>query len=347
MDIAAHIGELVKEQECVIIPGLGAFLTNYHAADINAQQHLIHPPSRKLVFNAQLKSNDGLLAHYLSERLDLSYKTTLLLLEVFSNYCQRDLAEGKQISFGTLGILDRNNHQKLEFYPNTTVNYNEDSFGLNSIAARQIHRTPDFSLQAPIQKTELKIASTKTVSINRSAIRKIAAVLLPLALFVSVLYYLPNIVKNENIQQSSIFSFLDSLRSTFFLDEKVNLTNENSSQSTIDSIEPEIEQLEETSAEIIEESNTDFEIIVKEDIEKTLQGNYHIICGSFLEKDRAESLVTQLKNQGFAAGIAGQSSSGTYRVSIQSFILAEDASRQISWVRNQGFTQAWVLNKTF
>lgn len=347
MDIAAHIGELVKEQECVIIPGLGAFLTNYHAADINAQQHLIHPPSKKLVFNAQLKSNDGLLAHYLSERLDLSYKTAILLLEVFSKYCQRDLAEGKQIAFGTLGILDRNNHQKLEFYPNTTINYNEDSFGLNAIAISEIVRKPDFSLQAPIQKSEIKLSPTKTVSINRTVIRRIAAVLLPLALFVSVLYYLPNMVKNENIQQSSIFSFIDSLRSTFFIDEKVDLTNVDSEQNEIVSPEPVAAPLEETSPEIIEESNADFEIIVKEDIEKTLQGNFHIICGSFLEKDRAESLVARLKNQGFAAGIAGQSSSGTYRVSIQSFILAEDASRQISWVRNQGFTQAWVLNKTF
>ena len=53
MDIAAHIGQLVLKQECVIIPGLGAFLTNYHAAEINPRQHHILPPTRKLVFNAQ------------------------------------------------------------------------------------------------------------------------------------------------------------------------------------------------------------------------------------------------------------------------------------------------------
>ena len=129
MDIAAHIGQLVLEHECVIIPGLGGFLTNYHAAEINQQQHRIQPPTRKLVFNAQLNSNDGLLAHYLSQRLDISYKTSLLLLEVFANYCQRDLAEGKQIAFGDLGILDKNSHHKLEFYPNTTINYNEDAKG--------------------------------------------------------------------------------------------------------------------------------------------------------------------------------------------------------------------------
>jgi len=91
MDIAAHIGQLVMEHECVIIPGLGGFITDYRAAEINQLQHQILPPSRKLVFNAQINGNDGLLANFLSQRLDISYKTALLLLEVFANYCQRDL----------------------------------------------------------------------------------------------------------------------------------------------------------------------------------------------------------------------------------------------------------------
>lgn len=351
MDIAAHIGQLVLEHECVIIPGLGAFITNYNAAEINPHHHRIQPPSRNLVFNAQLNTNDGLLAHHLSQRLDLSYKTSLLLLEVFSKYCQRDLDQGKQIAFGELGLLDRNRFNKLEFYPNTTINYNEDAFGLKPLAIHTIERKLDFSLQAPIQKKEIKLPATKVIKLNTSALRKVAAVLIPLALLVSALFYLPTLVKNENLQQTSVFSFLDSLRSSLFFDEALDentmpLVAENKVESPVklelseakDEVSPEEDKLE--------NSDLNAEFIVQETAEIP-QKQFHIICGSFNEKDRAEALVDQLKADGFSASIVGQSKYGTYRVSIQSYSNLEDANKQINWVRSQGFDKAWVLNKTF
>ncbi|MCD6180203.1 MAG: SPOR domain-containing protein [Bacteroidales bacterium] len=349
MDIAAHIGQLVLEHECVIVPRLGAFLTNYHAAEIVPHQYSINPPRRNLVFNAQLNTNDGLLAHHLSQRLDISYKTSLLLLEVFVDYCLRDLADGKQIAFGELGILDRNSHNKLEFNPNTTINYNENAFGLRPLALKSIERKSDFSSQAPIQKKEVKLSSTKVITLNSSALRKIAAILIPLAVFIGTLFYLPTLVQNENIQQTSIFSFLDSLKSSMFSDEEYNNTEVLSvvDNKTIDS------DIKENTTEDALVDNVDIEsdietneFIVHEEIEIP-KGQYHIICGSFMEKDRAEAFVSHLKADGFAASIAGQSKYGTYRVSMQSFSNSADAKKQIKWIRNQGYDKAWILNKTF
>jgi len=351
MDIAAHIGKLVLEHECVIIPGLGGFLTNYHAAEINRQYHLIQPPSRKLVFNAQLNSNDGFLAHYLSQRLDISFKSSLLLLEVFSKYCQRDLAEGKQIAFGDLGILDRNNHNKLEFYPNTTNNYNEDAFGLKAVAIKSIVRKPDYSLIAPIQNSKVEKPHTKVINLNGAVLRKIAAVLLPLALLIGAIFYLPSLVNNENVQQSSVFSFLDSLKSSIFSIQKsddtveMTMTEESTEIPTIEA--PEANADLDTEINTLETEAAPSEFIVQESRCEMPKGQYHIICGSFIEKVRAEALVDQLKEEGFTATLAGQSNSGTYRVSIQSFDNSEDAHRQINWIRNQGFDKAWILNKNF
>ena len=352
MDIAAHIGQLVLEHECVIIPGLGAFLTNYHAAEINHHQHWIKPPSRNLVFNAQLNTNDGLLAHHLSERLDISYKTSLLLLEVFSTYCQRDLAEGKQIAFGDLGVLDKNIHNKLEFYPNTTINYNEDAFGLKPMAIQSIERKPDFSLQAPIQKKEINLSATKVISLNTSALRKIAAVLIPMAILVTAVFYLPTLVQNKDIQQTSIFSFLDSLRSTGSDKKCDNTARDIRTEDAAETIGVTIDYhaveeyvaAEDAKIEPVPEAS---EFIVKEENLDAPNGQFHIICGSFIEKDRAEALVNHLKEEGFTASIAGQSKYGTYRVSMQSFANAADANKQINWVRNQGYDSAWVLNKIF
>ncbi|MDA3904763.1 MAG: SPOR domain-containing protein [Bacteroidales bacterium] len=354
MNIAAHIGQLVLEHECVIIPGLGGFLTNYHAAEINNRQHHILPPSRKLVFNAQLNTNDGLLANFLSQRLDISYKTSSLLLEVFANYCQRDLAEGKQISFGDLGVLDMNNHHKLEFYPNTTINYNEDAFGLKALALKTIVRKPEFNLQAPIQKAIKKPYKTKVVKLNSLTLRKVAAVLIPLGIFISAVLYLPSLIQNKNLQQTSVISFLDSVKSPVSSDVKLDNSEGELSVKESDEL-PIIEEIETKTEEDISVKENDAkktrvnlnEFIVQKQRDIIPKGQFHIICGSFSEKDRAEALVGHLKSEGFTAFIAGQSQIGTYRVSIQSFANAQDAYRQINWIRNQGYDRAWILNKSF
>ncbi len=355
MDIAAHIGQLVMEHECVIIPGLGGFITDYRAAEINQLQHQILPPSRKLVFNAQINGNDGLLANFLSQRLDISYKTALLLLEVFANYCQRDLAEGKQINFGDLGILDKNIHNKLEFYPNNAINYNEDSFGLKALDFQKIERKSDFSLRAPIIKREVRPNSTNIIQLNSSVIRKIAALLIPFGLLIGAVFYLPSIGQNKYLQQTSFFSFLNNFNQSETLD--TNLDNSKTESTTeeftdISNIESKSTLVETAVSENIE-NKSDIttpvlsDLIVRDRIVDLPKGKFHIICGSFGEKSRADALVAHLKSEGFAAFAAGQSKSGTYRVSIQSFANLNDASRQMQWVRAQGFDRAWILNKRF
>lgn len=355
MDIAAHIGQLVMEHECVIIPGLGGFITNYRAAEINQRQHQILPPSRKLVFNAQLNGNDGLLANFLSQKLDISYKTALLLLEVFANYCQRDLAEGKQISFGDLGILDKNVHNKLEFYPNNAINYNEDSFGLKALDLQMMERKSDFSLRAPIIKKEVRAHTTNIIQLNTSVLRKIAALLIPFGLLIGAVFYLPSIVQNKYLQQTSFFSFLDNFKQSETSDSNIdNSKTESTTEELTDSSNTESES---TAAEAVDSENIENEseittpvstdLIVRDRIADLPKGKFHVICGSFGEKSRADALVARLKSEGFAAFIAGQSQLGTYRVSIQSFTNLNDASRQMQWIREQGFDKAWILNKRF
>ena len=275
------------------------------------------------------------------------------MLEVFSQLCQRDLAEGKQIDFGDLGILDRNSHHKLEFYPNTTINYNEDAFGLKPLAIKPFERKPDFGLQAPIRKTEIRPSTAKVIKLNNAVLRKVAVVLIPLAFLISAVFYLPTLISNKQLNQTSVFSFLDSLKFSVFSNEKSDDANneilveepiETQTEAVVENI------TDEDSNSIEEETEVDSypsEFIVQEPNAEVPEGLYHIICGSFVEKDRAEALVDDLKAEGFDAFVAGQSNSGTYRVSMQSFPNFMEASRQIEWIRQKGYDRAWILKKRF
>lgn len=352
MDIAAHIGQLVMEHECVIIPGLGGFITNYRAAELNQLQHQISPPSRTLVFNAQLNTNDGLLANFLAQRLDISYKTALLLLELFSSYCQRDLSEGKQIDFGDLGILDRNIHHKLEFYPNLSVNYNEDAFGLKALDLKKIERKSNFNLQAPILQKEERPHHTKVIKLNNLPLRRIAAFLIPFALLIGAAFYLPSFVQNKSLQQTSFFSFLIDSNSSRVSNSNIKSLDNQTDTKEFSPMTVEVIPTTEKEAEVEVINNESIPddpsgFIVRDQVDIAPQGKFHIICGSFFDKDRADALVNQLKAEGFAAFLAGQSKSGTYRVGMESFVNINDASSQLDWVRQQGYNEAWILNKKF
>ncbi|MBL0098388.1 MAG: hypothetical protein IPP46_19250 [Bacteroidetes bacterium] len=53
------------------------FVANTRSAFLNPAQHTFSPPSRKLAFNASLRTNDGLLAHHLSKRSGITYGEAL------------------------------------------------------------------------------------------------------------------------------------------------------------------------------------------------------------------------------------------------------------------------------
>ena len=65
MDVRVTISRLLEEHDCVILPGYGGFIGNYAPARIDPVSHSFVPPSKKILFNINLKQNDGLLCNRL------------------------------------------------------------------------------------------------------------------------------------------------------------------------------------------------------------------------------------------------------------------------------------------
>ena len=61
INLARHIEILLLEHDCVVIPGIGGFITNAEEARFLEQEWQMMPPYRTVRFNQALKSNDGLL----------------------------------------------------------------------------------------------------------------------------------------------------------------------------------------------------------------------------------------------------------------------------------------------
>ena len=64
--VAHYISELLFLHDCVIIPEFGGFVGNNKSAVLNKNTNTIYPPSKEILFNKNLRINDGLLINHIS-----------------------------------------------------------------------------------------------------------------------------------------------------------------------------------------------------------------------------------------------------------------------------------------
>jgi hypothetical protein len=145
MQISQYISDLLYRYECVILPNFGAFLSHPISARINEATNDFYPPQKQLSFNAQLKSNDGLLASYISELENISFEGATRKIEQQVSQIKSRLDKGNTVEFKHVGVLSFSEEGKLLFVPSESLNYMTEAFGLASFVSpsveRQAHQT--------------------------------------------------------------------------------------------------------------------------------------------------------------------------------------------------------------
>lgn len=164
MKIAGYIADLLYTNECVVIPGLGGFLTRDHPAYIHPMKHYFKPPHREVVFNPMLRTNDGLLLNHIARSEQLPYQDAKQRLDKFVLKCLAVMDEGKKIHFRLIGSISLNKEKQLVFEPDVNQNYLPASFGLSGFVSPPVIRD-DF--QQRVEKvfsnpprTQEKVAET-------------------------------------------------------------------------------------------------------------------------------------------------------------------------------------------
>ncbi len=141
MKIAKYIADLLFEYECIVVPGFGGFITKEIPAQIHPVQNHFIPPSKEIVFNVHLKTNDGLLVNHIARQENLTYIEARSAVERFVKKCMIELNNGKHIRFRKVGLVFMDDKRNILFEPDKTQNYLADSFGLKSFVSPPIKRT--------------------------------------------------------------------------------------------------------------------------------------------------------------------------------------------------------------
>ena len=310
MQLSQYISTLLYRYECIIVPGLGAFLTHKVSAEIDTQAQVFSPPKKRLSFNEQLQSNDGVLANYIATSEKVSYENALSKIAKQVAEIQQSLKTNETVSLKYVGDLSRSKTGALEFEPSYHLNYITAAFGLSQFVSPEVKRDlPLKVVGAKEKETTLILASRKSRTNALIKYAAVAVILLGLGGFMASNAYMQYIEKENIAAQEKVRVALDNQ-----IQEATFLVNTPLPAITID-------------------------------IEKP-SGNYHIVAGAFRVKANSERKLRQLKRLGFNARLIGQNRFGLHQVVFESYPERRAAERALYNIRRTQDPTAWLLIKS-
>lgn len=205
--VAAHMEYLLREHNCVVLPGLGAFICNYEPAHFDADNcNRLCPPGRRLAFNELIDNNDGLVASSISRRHGISFDAACRVISDEVGRIRRTLSDAGSLRFGRLGTLTVTGSGHLAFEPAQYSGINGYMFGLQPIRLQPVaHETPTTLLSVPSVPTSAPLR-VKEHHRRRISVRTVAmSVAASLAVLLTVgMLLVPPIRTSQPTQTASI-----------------------------------------------------------------------------------------------------------------------------------------------
>ncbi len=122
MDILPlHIEYLLTRHDCVIVPGIGAFIATETAASIDLERGVISPRRREISFNSSVVTDDGLLTHSIARHEEIQYEEARRMMNAFIEKMNSDLKYEGEASVGMIGRLIRDSEGMICFQPRVTA----------------------------------------------------------------------------------------------------------------------------------------------------------------------------------------------------------------------------------
>ena len=170
-----YISELLFLHDCVILPDFGGFVGNLQSAQLNKTTGILSPPSKQILFNSNLKTNDGLLITHISSQEGVTQEIAKQNVMSFANENNNKLTASKALRIDKIGLFTLGKEGNIIFLQDSTNNYSLDAFGMKATHKKIISR---------VKEEEEKVVSTiqniHTQNRNPRTFLKAAAVIIPL-----------------------------------------------------------------------------------------------------------------------------------------------------------------------
>ncbi|NDV64528.1 SPOR domain-containing protein [Bacteroides sp. 224] len=354
IDLAQHIEVLLLENDCVIIPGFGGFVTHYSPAHWSEEEAIFQAPTRIIGFNPQLKMNDGILVQSYMEVYNTSFADASLIIKSEVEQLINTLHKEGKIELANIGELSYSIDNSYIFNPynHNLISpslYGLDTFGITEL--KDLLKPTEKPLDLPaVQPTSKKHYEIK---INRTLLRNTVAAAITIILFFALSSPIENTqIEQVNYAQLIPSGFLEKIEKHSLLTSLVGIQAEEEQQRHQPQPQPKVQVEEPIKEPLPIETETIKEPIVvekkvqKASKQKTIkkkQHTYHIIVASVANSKEGKEIIEQLHKEGYKnAQIITKN--GKTRVSIFSFSDRKKADNQLLKLRkNKAYKSAWLL----
>lgn len=375
MEIDKYIQELLYDYDCVILPQLGGFVTNYRPASADENSGIIHPPGKDILFNKNLTKSDGLLEKAVANGAEITFEDAGIVLRDITEKYWAKLNGGNKVKFNRIGVLYIDDHKNLRFEPAANENYLKSSFGFESftLPARQKPEVITEAVETPVYALADEEPEVLRLKSNKSIYWVAAATVLP---FVAMSLYLGFATQFKSPTQITLaelipFGKLKSSESPKFSSRSTSAEAKPNNNTTEETGFPgntalfpfsfETNRID-TAGVWVDLNKHNAVVEMPEDIAvidapsetpvvaptaKVVSpvGKYHIIAGCFGEEANAEKFVNKLHTRGYEAAILDYHKR-LHRVKLESFSDYSTALNTLQTMRNDGtFPNAWLLKK--
>ena len=336
IELDRHIEILLLSNDCVIVPGLGGFMTHHVDARYDADDQMFLPPLRTLGFNPQLTMNDSLLVQSYIEAYDISYPEALRRIESEVEELKQHIDAAGSYELNDIGELALNEEGKYLFTPCEAGILTPDLYGLSGFEMKPIAT----ALPVVEEKKEEEVEETPAAVLGgmtadeddddeRALVIKMSWIRNTVAIAAAVLafFLMTTPVSNSDSTQMN----MGNLNNPLLVQKphKPAIKPDTALKITPDT----------TAAKVVAEVKKD--TVVAQPEKK--QTGYCLVLASQVSMKNAKAFVEELHKRGFTEAEILVSKNMT-RVVYGHFDTMNAAYNRLNRVRdNKGFEEAWVL----
>lgn len=325
MDITPFIRELIVQNECVILRGVGGFETSYKHATLDKKRKILIPPSKKINFRPDLIKDNGVLEFYLIENLQISSTKASAIIDDFVQWFYNTIKENGNVFLNGIGEFRFDDKNNIVFSDIENENYLAESFGLDSLAFENesgADDTGELTLRpVPVQKRKLT-GWYVTIGILLLLVSITTLVLISTSKGVSVFHWSDSNASNKD-KGKMIFGGADKALE----DSIIKAIEESLNESTIPKKALAVPQDQKQYPEIATNRPG---------------ASYYLVAGSFKSSKNADILKMQLERKGFHPEIM-ITGEYYYRVIVGAFYDRKEAINELRRIRGQIDQSVWLF----
>ncbi len=315
VQVASLVANLLHKHDCIILPGFGGLIGNYAPARVHPVTHVFQPPSKQLVFNRSLTTDDGLLINEWVKSASVSFSDARQLIAEYVETLNINLLAGERIEWNEIGTFSTDVERNIQFKVASSHNYLPEAIGLYAIQVQPINRFPIPERRPEPVFVNRDIVPPVIVSRKFPVRRVLQAIpVLLIAAFIGINASLP---EGKGISKADLNIFKSDVR---IPERAMNVRNNSPLPSVRKAFLPPVEVA--FSAE---------------------SAKIFIVAGCYSTESNADGMVDYLSEKGFNAFLLDRTPAGLYRVVYGSYPSISEASQELTSIRKGLNEEAWLL----